>query len=261
MLLIRSVRARNTAPDSDNPIHTEEAKAHGFRGGIVPGLTLYNYATRPLVERWGTEWLDDGELGMRFSRPVYDGEQLDVRVTESDAAADGVDVSIVDSDGNVRASGAARRRGRVPRPQACDFPAGERPDPLPIATSEELADAGPLPELAIDTSADAVGAYMTLNEEDHPVYSEVVHPGAIARVSAYILSQRFQVNGPRIHRGLVTTFYGAAPIGAPIVARGRIDRVWEHNGHGYVSTELVAVDDHDDVLMHIRSEAIWRLGA
>lgn len=76
--------ARNTAPDSPNLIHTEQARDYGFRGGIVPGLTLYGYLSRPLVDRYGTEWLSQGQFEVRFRQPVYDGDELLMRVEPVD---------------------------------------------------------------------------------------------------------------------------------------------------------------------------------
>jgi len=48
------VTARNTAAQSENAIHDDEvARQYGFRGGLVPGVTVYAYLTHPLVEAWG----------------------------------------------------------------------------------------------------------------------------------------------------------------------------------------------------------------
>ena len=49
-----SATALNTAPDSENRIHSDElAKEYGFEGGLVPGVTISAYLVHPLVERWG----------------------------------------------------------------------------------------------------------------------------------------------------------------------------------------------------------------
>ena len=49
-----SATALNTAPDSENRIHSDElAQQYGFEGGLVPGVTISAYLVHPLVERWG----------------------------------------------------------------------------------------------------------------------------------------------------------------------------------------------------------------
>src|SRR5262245_25232286 len=44
------VKARNTSSSSENKIHDEQiAREYGFRGALVPGVTVYAYLTHPLV--------------------------------------------------------------------------------------------------------------------------------------------------------------------------------------------------------------------
>lgn len=261
MTITRTVDARNTVPNSPNPIHTEDARAHGFRGGIVPGLTLYSYAARPLVELWGTTWLTQGGLDLRFSKAVYDGERLAIVVEDDPSGARDVNVRVVGPDGTVRASGAADQHGTRPKPDPQNYPAGPTPDVQIEMTAEALRSLGPIPEVVVPTDEGFVDEYLAKHDEQHPAFREILPPAAIARVSAYVLADVFTLSGPRIHRGLVTTFYGTRAIGTRLAARGFVDRVWDHGGHGYLSTDLIVVDASDDVVMHIVSESIYRLGS
>ncbi len=46
-----SARALNTAPDSENQIHGDDmAREFGFRGGLVPGVTVSAYLLHPIIE-------------------------------------------------------------------------------------------------------------------------------------------------------------------------------------------------------------------
>ena len=57
MLPIYRVRARNTSTDSENKIHDDSvAASYGFRGALVPGVTVFAYVTVPLVERFGQDF-------------------------------------------------------------------------------------------------------------------------------------------------------------------------------------------------------------
>jgi len=48
------VRAHNAATESENKIHHDDvAQRHGFRGGLVPGVTVYAYMTHPVVALFG----------------------------------------------------------------------------------------------------------------------------------------------------------------------------------------------------------------
>src|SRR5262252_211857 len=74
------VRARNTSVDSENKIHDDEtALQFGFRGGLVPGVTVYAYMTVPLVAQFGLDWLERGSMQVKFHQPFYDGDQILVK--------------------------------------------------------------------------------------------------------------------------------------------------------------------------------------
>ncbi|MDY7102296.1 MAG: hypothetical protein S0880_14010 [Actinomycetota bacterium] len=131
---------------------------------------------------------------------------------------------------------------------------------LPPVSAEGLREAGALPSMVIDTSPPAVEHWLAEHGEDDGRFTEMLHPAMLSRASAVILPTRFTFDGPRIHRGLRSAFHATRPVGTPLTARGRVTRVWDHNGHGYVSSELVVVDDNThDVVVHLHSESIHRL--
>src|ERR1700704_1967297 len=77
------VRAHNTAADSENKIHDDRVAAeYGFRGGLVPGVTVYGYMTVPMVTHLGEAWLGTGAMEVRFLQPVYEGQEIVVRADE-----------------------------------------------------------------------------------------------------------------------------------------------------------------------------------
>src|SRR5580700_7461352 len=125
------VRAVNTAADSENKIHDDRvAAAYGFRGGLVPGVTVYGYLAAAVMEHFGPAWLERGAMDVRFHQPVYEGEEVVVTIRP-------------EGDGRVRveagecASGIAWIEPGLP-PQAMDY--AERPlDERPPASPESLA--------------------------------------------------------------------------------------------------------------------------
>ena len=71
--------ALNTAPDSENQIHSDElAKEYGFKGGLVPGVTVSAYLLHPVIESSGIAWLERGYANCKITSPLYDGETFDV---------------------------------------------------------------------------------------------------------------------------------------------------------------------------------------
>src|SRR5260370_9636594 len=82
------VVAHNTAADSENKIHDDRVAAQdGFRGGLVPGVTVYGYMTAPVVQHFGEAWLASGAMEVRFVQPVYEGEEI---VVSAEADASGI---------------------------------------------------------------------------------------------------------------------------------------------------------------------------
>ena len=66
-----TLTARNWATSSENRIHDDEvAQRYGFRGGLVPGVTLFAYLVPAIVADQGEPWLEGGFVDVRFAAPV-----------------------------------------------------------------------------------------------------------------------------------------------------------------------------------------------
>ncbi len=62
--------ARNSATESENRIHADDvARRHGFRGGLVPGVTIYGYMMQAVSEA-------PQFARVRLRKPVFDGDEL-----------------------------------------------------------------------------------------------------------------------------------------------------------------------------------------
>lgn len=76
MLTHRAI-AFNDAEASDNRIHSDAmAKKYGFRGALVPGVTVYGHLTHPLTATHGEDWLAGSEFELRLVKPAYHGDEL-----------------------------------------------------------------------------------------------------------------------------------------------------------------------------------------
>ena len=62
------VRAFNQAAASENKIHDDTvAQRFGFRGALVPGVTVFAYMAHQPVARWGRAWLERGAADCRHA--------------------------------------------------------------------------------------------------------------------------------------------------------------------------------------------------
>jgi len=189
------VRARNTAPDSENRIHDDRtATAYGFRAGLVPGVTIYGYLTVPVIERFGEDWLARGGMHVRFLQPVYDGEEVVVTLSGSAASASR-------TDGTVCAAGEIFWPETVP-PSLALYPEEPLPAVRPAASAESLA-----PGRVFGT------LYVDLSLRDHE------YPAALLALSNHLLIENVKL-GPGFtpqassaisaSRGMGTGFRSAA---------------------------------------------------
>ena len=78
--------AFNQVPDSSNRIHSDEiAQSLGFTGALVPGVTVSAYLMHPGVIAWGADFLNRSRAEVTVHKPLYDGYNFKVMVSEANA--------------------------------------------------------------------------------------------------------------------------------------------------------------------------------
>lgn len=253
------VVARNHHTESANRIHSDDvAKQYGFRGGLVPGVTVFAYMTRPVAARWGQAWLEGGGLSARFALPVYDGQEITVETTE---VADGeLEVTVRTPDGVVAATGTAVLDAGLSFDVA-DYPTAplvardERPpasfDALPAGmTLGSLAGAG--------FHGEKADVFLALIDDDLPLYKggAVAHPGSLIQAANEILSSNVLL-GPWIHVSSQATFPTTASDGDRLTTRGKVVDTFERKGHKFVDLDVLVVANDTTPVMHARHQAIF----
>jgi len=260
------VQARNTSTQSENKIHDDTvARRYGFAGGLVPGVTVYAYLTEPLVAALGPAWLERGTAGVRFLKPVLDGEELRVTGTVTSRDARGVTAAVAG------ATAAAPEAATL----ECALPAGA-PTPANLA----LYRAAPLPAerpaatRAHLASLDALGTPTNLYDEARaaewldkvadplPLYrgrDAWVHPAFFLDQANKALSLNVRL-GPWIHVGSVIRHLGGARVGETLATRGRVRSLFEKKGREFVELDLLIVaGERPRPVAHILHTAIYHL--
>ena len=244
------VVAFNTATQSTNRMHDDTVAAtYGFRGGLVPGVDVWAYLTRPCVDRWGTEFLERGAMDARFLLPVYDGETVVARLDD-----DGT-LTCTGSDGAVRASGTAALTD-PPDPKSIE--AASVPDPVPPAAPDLLAPGTVLGTLVFHHRAEPARQYLADVRETSPLYEdgEVCHPGFLARQANYVLSSSVRL-GPWIHVSTRAQHRGVVRAGELIEVRGVVVDEREHKGHRFVDLDVEITADGRPAWSAFHT-AIWK---
>ena len=244
-----AVVARNIEPASENRIHADDvAQQFGFTGALVPGVDLFAYLTAPLIAMWGPQWLAGGRVDVRFRKPVYDGERVEV-------IGPAEQLSLVGPDGVVRAVGSAD----PPSPQQPRRLLPATPAPVTRIPTDAVQ-LGPLGTVDMRVTADDNASYLDAIGEPHPHYrdEEVVHPAGLLRMVNLILMSNVEL-GPWIHTASDCRLLAPARLPATLSVRGEVTELFERNGSSYVRYDALVMADENPV-MDVAHTAIYRLG-
>jgi len=247
------VEAFNTATESTNRMHDDEvAQKYGFRGGLVPGVDVWAYLTRPCVDRWGQEFLTGGTMSVRLLAPIYDGESV-----MSKLGADG-SLEISGPDGVVRASGSASV-GDLPDPLRIEAtPESSTIIESPLATQKNLATGTVLETLRFTYRQRPATEYLDDIRETSELYEDgaVCHPGFLARHANYVLSRTVRL-GPWIHVSTTAHHRLMVRDGDAIEVRGIVTNEFERKGHRFVDL-AVEITTNQIPAWSASHTAIWK---
>lgn len=71
--------AINEDPNTVNRIHSDDvAISYGFKGALVAGAHLFGHASELLTQAYREKWLSGSGLVMRFLKPAYEGDLLNI---------------------------------------------------------------------------------------------------------------------------------------------------------------------------------------
>ena len=259
----RQLVAVNTAPDSENRMHGDEARRYGFSSGLVPGVDVLGYLAHEGVARWGAAWLASGRLQGRLDAPVYDGERVEVVTADADAVADDrFEAEVRGPDGVVRARAtlSATPAADVALATLDGFPAAPGPDPAdrPPASREALAPGTVLATQRAGFHADRAQPYLDELSEVHPAFRDegLAHPGWLLRFANWALSGTVRL-GPWIHVSSDASFLAPVRDGDELEVRAVVtDRV-ERKGHELVDLRALYLVAGAPVAL-VDHRAIWQ---
>ena len=250
----------------ENKIHEDElARQYGFKGGLVPGVTVYAWMTHPVVEALGAEWLERGSFETRFAKPIYYAEPATVRAKVAARTADSVTIEVAahNSVGEVCGTATmALSRGQLPSPPAVGgYVVAPVPVERPRVTRAHLESLKVLgtPELELDDGA--AGDYIARFGETLALYAGAgapAHPGIHLDLSNRALDRNVRMS-PWIHVESRGQHWSAARVGERLAMCGRIQNLFEKKGHEFVEADLLLVAGGSRPVASIRHTAIYLL--
>jgi len=258
------VRAHNIASDSENKIHDDTvARRYGFSGGLVPGIAVFGYLTRPVAERWDVDWLERGTASARFLQPCYEGEEVTVRALSLPSRSAGtaeVGLSVARPDGTKCAEGVASfPRTAAPAPDLRNYPPAPLPAERPPASATSLAAGTILGTLSLRLDEARATAFADSISDDLSVYRGprgIAHPALLLALANRVLAGNV-VLGPWIHVSSDVTHYGLARAGETLQTRGRVTGLFERKGHKFVDLDVLTVAGGARPIMLVKHTAIY----
>ena len=254
------VRTHNASTQSENRMHSDDvARQFGFKGGLVPGVTVFAHMTQPLVARYGEAWLARGTADVSFGKPAYEGERLTVDTADMDSGAhtltclneQGVELARMSATLPANAAQPDARGAIAPAP-----PLSERP-----TVTWDLMEVGtPFPALAWAPTRDDNLEWCRDVRDELPLYREgtapLLHPGFILRQANFVLRKRFIIPA-WIHAASHITFLEPLRVGTAYEVRAIPEEKWNHKGHEFVRL-FVAVRNGERTVAEVLHTAIFR---
>jgi hypothetical protein len=254
------VRTHNASTESENRMHSDDvARQFGFKGGLVPGVTVFAHMTQPIVARHGEAWLARGTAEVSFGKPAYEGELLNIHT-----AAAGADAYVLTCL-NEQGVELARMNAALPSTRATPDARGDIPPAPPLperpTVTWDLMEAGkPFPALAWSPTREENLDWCRDVRDELPLYREgaapLLHPGFILRQANFVLRKRFIIPA-WIHAASRITFFEALRVGANYEVRAIPEEKWNHKGHEFVRL-YVAVRRGQHTVAEVLHAAIFR---
>jgi hypothetical protein len=264
-LTVYEVVAKNYGADHPNRIHSDDGAAkYGFTGALVPGVGIYAYLTRPVLETLGIEWLERGAMSAKFIHPVYDGEEVYVESRIAGIDPTGLRLELFNRSGTLCATGMANIPSSLQRFDPEDYP--HRPLPassrLPPATIDNfrVGDHFGSLEFTLDW-AGRVAKFLADVVETSPVYrgsDAICHPAFWIAQANEIVMQNMAL-GPWIHAASEAQHYSVARDGDPVSLRGRVIDLFEKRRNEYIVLDLGLFGEEGRPIAKIKHTAIIKL--
>ena len=257
--------AYNQASASENKIHDDTvAQRYGFRGGLVPGVTVYAYLVHPAIVVWGLDWLSRGTASAVFRKPIYDGDLARVEPTAEGLHA--YQGEVIDPEGTTCAAGhvsLTQHPGEVPKRR--EDPPAPSEDARPEATRdtlERLRSQG-MGSLRVHwRGAPPWDRYTRALEETaelvRPDGGGFANPAFTLGLANWALAANVRL-GPWIHAQSEVQNHAAIPLGRALDVEAQVVDLFEQKGHQFLDLDVTVFLDSDRPAMRARHRAIYRL--
>ncbi len=255
------------SPDITNPIHsTEVAKAYGFDGPLVGGVTVWGWATETIMEALGEGWLEQGWAEYSFRHPTFPGDTLTVRAV-SDEGSPGASwtVEMINQEGKVCVLGA------VGLGKAAWLQELVRPSAMEPKAESDIK--GPLTLENAQTGKDWSAAELDFSEQElkefiaqkqhtnNPLFvgsNAIAHPSWPAGWAEKLLRHNFAIPSSMHTRSRVQ-HHSKIPVGITVIGGAHLLEAYERKAHHFANYDVLLTDKDGAELVQLRHWTIFKI--
>ena len=257
------------SPDIENPIHsTEIARAYGYEGPLIGGVTVWGWATDTIIAAIGNNWLSEGWAEYSFRKPVFPGNVLTITVESStEDFTNSWNVAMQNQSGDLCVVGKigigeASWENTLTRPinMSPSDVAGKKPLTLERAKNSTSWTALQL-EFNEDTyeeikqknrlTSDPIFAY---SQGDTPI----AHPSWVAGWAEGLMRHNFDIP-TSMHTKSLVKHHSPIPLGTKLVGGAEVIDAYERKGHQYIEFDVLLQDTDSNDIAQIRHRTIFRI--
>ena len=268
--------AYNQVPHSKNEIHGDKvAKDFGFKGGLVPGVTVSAYLLHPAAVSYGMDFLERGYAHVRVNSPLYDEQAFEIHIenqigrqtqTQHQEQGDQGYSAVLVPDGEAPCATAeillagtknhrpVRRGDEIGEPNAASVPATRE-------NMEALRKSG-CKAFTYRWNADhEMSTYLRERSGMATPYSmeEYANPSFVLGISNWVLAANAYMN-PWVHMETKSQNYAPIPQGTKVVGEMEIKDLFDKKGHEFVDVLVNIFDvESNRCFSSIELRAIYKL--
>ncbi len=262
------IRAINDAQTSENRIHSDAmAKQYGFSGALVSGVNVLGYLSQPLVQAFGSTWLESGIMQVKFVKPAYEDDLVSIIFNPAEPASgdrhfigkahnnDGALLAILDSfmPGQLPAPSSL---ASASSPLSSCLAEQDRPD----AQWEQIHLQRTEPDFQWRPSAAENAEHVRTQRDQSPCYvgqSAYIHPYFLLDACNKALMRMFTLPA-WIHTASRLTVRKGLRVDTTITVRTTPVQKWRHKGHEFIKL-YVAMWAEKQLAVEVEHSAIFRL--
>ena len=257
------------SPDIENPIHsTEVARAYGYDGPLIGGVTVWGWATDTIIQALGNDWITRGWSEYSFRKPVFPGNVLTI-TAESDAEdlTKPWNVTMNNQSGDICVIGKIGL-GQTKWENTLTRPVNMSPSEVtekPPLTLDRASQETSWTALEVEFN-DHI--YEEINHKNRLTFSSIfdhcsgmkpiAHPSWIAGWAEALMRHNFDIPSS-MHTKSLVKHHSSVPLGTTIVGGAEVIDAYERKGHHYVEFDVLLKDTNEKDIAQIRHRTIFRI--